>query len=95
MSAPADAGGVPHRTTIVWVGLMLATVVTVWLGTDHPLADLGVRVAGALAFWIALVKVYVIGQDFMELRHAPPALRIVFAAWLLVVGTAVSVLYVP
>ena len=76
----------PRRATVVFVALVLATCATWWLGTDHPFADVSVRLAGALAIAIAFVKVHLVGQDFMELRSAPLMLRAAFGAWNVVVG---------
>lgn len=82
----------PKRATIVWMGLVLATCITWWLGTDHPFASVYVRLAAALAIAIAFVKAYFIGADFMELRSAPKSLRVVFAAWIVGIGGATVVL---
>lgn len=85
--------GVPVRTTVTWVGLVLATCLTLWLGTSHSAAQQGVRVTVALAIPVAFLKVYFIGSEFMELRGAPPALRGGFTAWVVVVAAAVTGLY--
>jgi hypothetical protein len=39
------------------------------------------------------LKVYFIGSEFMELRGAPSALRGGFTAWVVIVATAVTSLY--
>lgn len=74
--------------------LVAATLLTWWLGTDHPFASTNVRLASALAIVIAMVKVFLIGQDFMELREAPKPLRRAFTAWALILGTGLTMLYV-
>jgi hypothetical protein len=81
----------PSRVTVVWVGLMLATCATWWLGTGHPIAHQFARVAVVLTISIAFGKIYFIGLEFMELRAAPSGLRLAFTAWVLVIGlTAVA-----
>jgi hypothetical protein len=86
--------GVPLRTTVIWVGLVLATCLTWSLGTGHFAATESLHVTVALAMVIAFLKVYFIGSEFMELRGAPRALRAAFLAWVVVVGTATTMLYV-
>lgn len=83
----------PLRPTLVWIFLMTATAATVWLGTDHPFVSLGANLAPALALGLAFVKAHLIGQDFMEIRTAPPALRVAFSLWIGVFGVAVIALH--
>lgn len=80
--------------TAVWMLLVAATLLTWWLGTDHPFASANIRLASALAIVIAIVKVFLIGLDFMELRDAPKALRRAFTAWAVILGTSLTLLYV-
>jgi hypothetical protein len=84
---------IPLRPTLVWLALISATAATVWLGTEHPFMDVGVRVASSLALGLAFLKVYLIGQDFMEIRPAPSPLRVAFAAWILIFGTLVITIH--
>jgi hypothetical protein len=78
-----------NRLTAVWAFLVLATLISVesvGLGANsQPLAT-------ALITLIAFVKVRFIGLEFMELRHAPPWLRLAFEGWTLVVCVALVVL---
>lgn len=48
--------------------------------------------ATALLVGLAAVKVHVIGLHFMELRHAPRSLVLLFHGWLLGVSTVLIVL---
>lgn len=75
---------VPMRTTVVWLGLIAATCVTWWLGTGH--AGHGATWELSVLIAVAFGKVYLVGDEFMELRHAPRPLRIVFGAWVIAVG---------
>jgi apolipoprotein N-acyltransferase len=84
----------PLRATVVWIGLMLATVITFWLGTDHPFARASVALASSLAIAIGIGKAAFIGLEFMELRHAPRGLRGAFLAWCAIVGGGCLMLHV-
>jgi apolipoprotein N-acyltransferase len=84
----------PLRATVVWIGLVLATVITFWLGTDHPFARASVALASSLALAIGIGKAAFIGLEFMELRHAPRGLRNAFLAWCAVVGGGCLMLHV-
>ena len=75
---------IPRRATIVFVGLLLATVVS--FGS--------VGFAASIAIVIAIGKAAFIGLEFMELRHAPPGLRYGFLAWCAVVGGGCLLLHV-
>jgi|PersoiStandDraft_1058852.scaffolds.fasta_scaffold49328_2 apolipoprotein N-acyltransferase len=82
-----------RQVTIVWIGLMLATCSTWWIGTHHPFASSAQYLASAIAIAIAFLKVYYVGMDFMELRKAPRPLRYFFIGWLLLIGSAAIGLY--
>lgn len=73
--------------TVVWVFLIVATLISWYLGTDHAIdnADL----AGAAVLAVAFIKVRFVGAYFMELRNAPIPLRLIFECWCLVVATTV------
>ena len=85
---------IPRRPTIVAVGLILATVVTLWLGTSHPFAGTSVGLAASIAIAIGMGKAAFIGLEFMELRHAPRGLRYAFLAWCGAVGGGCLLLHV-
>ncbi len=57
------------------------------MGTDHVFDD--ATLAGSLILLVAFIKVRFVGLYFMELRHAPIPLRLVFEGWCLVVCSAV------
>ncbi len=60
-------------TGLTWIALVIATLVAWWVGTDHGLDD--PTAAAALLLGVAVVKIYLIGMEFMELRHADVRLR--------------------
>lgn len=74
------------RTTAVWVLLTVATLLSWTLGTHHGLA-IAILV-------IAFVKIRFVGLYFMELRGAPPVLRVVFETYCLAVLLTLSATYV-
>ena len=75
------------RSTIVWLGLVIVTLVSFTVGADHGIGS-------GVALWVlalALIKVRYVGMDFMELREAPLLLRGAFetyclALWLVLAG---------
>jgi hypothetical protein len=75
---------VPVRTTFVWLVLIVATGVTWWLGTGH--AGHGTTWEVPVLISVAFAKAYLVGDEFMELRHAPVPLRMAFGAWTIAVG---------
>ena len=72
-----------NRITLVWAGLLLATLASWELGASHGLP---VAYAGAGIIVIAFVKVWFVGCYFMELRNAPRVLVTVFSAWTVLVA---------
>jgi hypothetical protein len=87
-------GAVPRRVAVVFAGLVVATCITWWLGSESSLTGSGFGVAATLTILIAFAKVLFIGRDFMDLRAAPLVLRHVFSLWVSVVAVAAVVLVV-
>lgn len=79
-----------HRSTVVWIGLVVATLASWVLGTP---TSRGIQTATAGALAIAFLKVRYVGLDFMEIRGAAALLRAAFEAWVLLVGGTVVALY--
>ena len=76
--------------SLVWLLLMLATIVTTWVLSKDLVA---VRISTVAIVAIAAYKVRLVLLHFMELRHAPTPLRVVFECWVLVVAAAMIGLY--
>ena len=76
-----------NAITVVWVILILATLTSWWLGTDHGFSN--EDLVGSLILLVAFIKVRFVGLYFMEHRHSPVPLRIVFEGWCLVVCSVV------
>lgn len=85
---------VRDRVGRVFVGLVLATCVTWWLGSGSDWLGGGFELAATLTILIAFVKIAFIGADFMDLRAAPTILRAVFFTWLVVFAVAATAMVV-
>lgn len=93
-----DTAAAPHihadvRTTsrllrssasAVWIFLVLATVASWALGTDHGFVD-NTKAASLIVLVVAFVKVRFVGLYFMELKDAPLPLRALIEAYCLIV----------
>jgi hypothetical protein len=67
-----------------WLGLVLLSVGSVQLGN----AGVGLGLAAAVLL-AALAKAWLIADNFMHLRHAPPLWRGLLLGWPLLVGALV------
>ncbi|ORW01412.1 cytochrome C oxidase subunit IV family protein [Mycobacterium kyorinense] len=82
------------RLTSVWLILSAITVAAWWLAPGHAHAPPGASVPITIAVLaMALVKVRLVIQQFMEVRTAPGWLRLFTDAWLVVLWGAVLVIY--
>ena len=75
--------------TTAWAVLVTATLISWWLGDGHG-AEKAAAV-GVLA--VAFLKVGLVGHYFMELRYAPLPLRLAFTGWMVVVCSALIIMY--
>jgi hypothetical protein len=80
-----------NAITVIWVVLIGATLLSWWLGTDHVIDD--ESLTGALILIVAFIKVRFVGLYFMEHRHSPIPLRIVWEVWCLVVCATVVIMF--
>jgi cytochrome c oxidase subunit IV len=80
-----------HRTTAVWVVLVLATCLSWALGVETRQSVSAF--ATTILMLIAFIKVRLVGLEFMELRSAPLALRLMFESYVAVVFTVVIGMY--
>jgi hypothetical protein len=83
------------RLLVVW--LVLTSITLVYILLDHSVDDGGVlrpsTVVTVSAIGIALIKVRIIFQEFMEVRHAPAVLHRLTDAWVLLVGACLFTSY--
>lgn len=82
---------VASPVVIVWSILAAVTLMSWALGAEHILGS--THSLTALLFIVAFVKVWLIGRYFMDLRSAAAPLRLLFDGWVLIVGTALTVVY--
>lgn len=75
--------------TVVWAILMIATLISWYLGDGHG----ATKLAAVLVIVTGFVKVWLVMEHFMELRTAPPQLRLVFSAWCLVMPAILCGIY--
>jgi len=78
--------------TPVWLLLVGATVVSWLLGANYGPGNH--TPATVTVMLVAFVKVRFVGLYFMELRHAPLALRLALEAWVVVFTIVVIAFYV-
>lgn len=78
----------------VWAALAAATLASWWLGIDEGGAPGdGASAATVAVIVIAFVKIRFVGRHFMELRHAPLALRLILDAYVVIVCSTLTVIY--
>lgn len=80
---------VRNRAGFSWLLLVAATILSWVLGAEHGTGSL----VAVVVLAIAALKVRLVGLDFMELRHAPVALRAVFEFYCFAVWAVLSGLY--
>lgn len=69
---------ITRRATLVWLLLVSATCITGWLAETER----GRRWATISIVLIASVKIWLIMREFMELKSAPIAWRVILIVWL-------------
>jgi hypothetical protein len=80
------------RAVAVWLILVVATIGSLTLFEAFRSAMMN-RTVSTVIIAVAFIKARFVGLDFMELRRAPFALRLVFELWLIVIGGALIMLY--
>ena len=80
--------------TRIWLMLVIATGMSWWMSTSlspspamsHVQITLGVLT-------LTFIKVWLVMRSFMEINHAPLALRLIGDGWVLIVGSLVTLMY--
>lgn len=78
----------PKDATIALLVLVAATGIAWWLGQADRVSEQAGALATAGVIVVAFIKVWIVGFQFMELRHAPRWLRHAFDTWIVVVCVA-------
>ncbi|PTT63106.1 cytochrome C oxidase subunit IV family protein [Arthrobacter sp. HMWF013] len=82
---------IESRVTIVWIVLMVLTIANPVLGIEAQLAgSTSVQLLGVAILTLAIVKVRLVGLDFMELRKAPVPMRLMFEAYCLILWVVLT-----
>jgi heme/copper-type cytochrome/quinol oxidase subunit 4 len=90
-TVPAQLGSLlKSRITIIWFVLIVATLISWKIGTDH---GVHAHLATVIVVLVAFIKVRFVGLYFMELREAPLPLRGIFEGYCLVVCTTLVIMY--
>lgn len=78
------------RNVVVWVLLVAATLVSWSVGIDH---GMDYRISTIVVLLVTFVKVYLVGQNFMELREATLLLRALFNSICVTMCTVLIAMY--
>jgi len=81
MTRSDKTGFLRDGANLAWLALVGSTLFGWWLGHTVHSAEGAVRLATAGVLVTACVKTWIVGFQFMELRHAPWWLRHSFDAW--------------
>jgi Prokaryotic Cytochrome C oxidase subunit IV len=86
-------GFLHDRLVIVWLVLIAATLLSAGIGGAHGLARSGGGAVTAVVLAIAFGKVAAVVFNYMDVRRAPRALKILWGAWLAIVLTVLTGIY--
>jgi hypothetical protein len=71
-----------RTTSLVWALLMSLTIFSWWLGTERaPGAAADARGPAVAILVVAFLKARLVIRHFMDVRHAPRALRLATDVW--------------
>lgn len=79
----------PHlyRRAATVFAILVALSVIAWFVVNSPVYT-SWELVGCALLVVGLFKAWLVGYDFMEIRHAPVVLRAAFLVWLLVTGAS-------
>jgi hypothetical protein len=82
------------RLVIVWLMLIAATLLSAGIGGVHGFArSAGTTAASEVVLAIAFGKVAAVIFNYMDIRRAPRALKILWGVWLAVVLSVLTWIY--
>jgi TRAP-type C4-dicarboxylate transport system permease large subunit len=85
---------VASRLRAVWLALVVVTLISRWIGSSHGHQEF--RSSAPITYavlLIAAVKMRMIVRHFMEVRHAPDALRRLTDGWIALLVVALLAIY--
>ncbi|WP_051470913.1 cytochrome C oxidase subunit IV family protein [Patulibacter minatonensis] len=83
-----------RASVVIWAALVVATLASWWLGIHEGGAPGdGATVGGVAVLVITFVKVWFVGRHFMDIRESTLLLRTIFDAYVVLLCTALCVLY--
>jgi hypothetical protein len=83
-----------HPLTRLWLVLLLATVLSWWLGSDTPVRSPAAGMLSAISILaVAIIKCRLVIRNYMDVRLAPPWLQRACDGWLLLNFGLVSFYY--
>lgn len=86
--------GSTRAINYAWIMLCVITIGSWWLAPGHSGDSNGANVAITVTVLVlAFIKGRLIIRYFMEVRSAPPWLKVATDAWLFVLWTAIGVIY--
>ncbi|MGF6889554.1 hypothetical protein ABIA39_009019 [Nocardia sp. GAS34] len=90
--------GLSATLYLVWLALILLTGASLWLAEGSELrlgnGELPHTAVSVGVLTLVFVKISVVGNYFMEIRHAVIGLRAIFFAWVLTVWGVLSALFI-
>lgn len=81
------------RASLIWLALMVLTVASWLLGTGLNTHFFGIHAEGSAILILAMIKARMIINNFMEVRHAPTALKLCCDAWTIAVAASMLGIY--
>ncbi len=72
-----------HRNSVILGILIVLTITSGYIGVSQGQVNNPSKVSGVAMLALAFFKVRLVIQEFMEVRHAPVALRWVCDGWLI------------
>ena len=83
---------ITHPFTLTWLLLVVATGIGWWFGQTAQSTQGNVSLAVSGVIIMAFVKIWLVGFQFMELKHAPRWLRHTFDAWCVAICAALLII---
>jgi uncharacterized membrane protein YhaH (DUF805 family) len=77
------------NTPVTYVCFLLVLATTLSLVTARDIDPIGGSGSSAIILIIAFIKISFVGQYFMEIRHAPGFMKLIFNLWCLIASSVI------